>query len=146
MALAAESSGKGRSMHLFDSFEGLPEPSIVDGGYWHAGDLACSEDIARGNLACFGDIEFYRGWIPSRFPDVADRRFCFVHIDVDLYRPTHESLEFFFPRLYPGGMLVCDDYGFDSCPGARRALDDFFADRRVRIIHLPTGQGVIIKL
>jgi len=133
-------------MHLFDSFEGLPEPGAEDGSYWHAGDLACSEEAARRNLAGFDRVEFYRGWIPSRFPDVADHRFCFVHVDVDLYRPTCEALEFFFPRLHPGGMLVCDDYGFDSCPGARRAMDDFFVDRRERIIHLPTGQGMVIKL
>jgi len=133
-------------MHLFDSFEGLPEPGAEDGSYWHAGDLACSEEAARHNLAGFSHIEYYPGWIPSRFPDVADHRFCFVHVDVDLYWPTRDSLDFFFPRLYPGGMLVCDDYGFDSCPGARRAMDEFFADRRERVIHLPTGQGMVIKL
>jgi hypothetical protein len=43
-------------------------------------------------------------------------------------------------------MMVCDDYGFDSCPGARRAMDDFFAERPECIIHLPTGQGLVLKL
>jgi len=102
MALAAERSGRSRSMHLFDSFEGLPEPGAEDGSYWHAGDLACSEEAARHNLAGFSHIEYYPGWIPSRFPDVADHRFCFVHVDVDLYWPTRDSLDFFFPRLHPG--------------------------------------------
>jgi hypothetical protein len=145
MALAGARCGVQRELHLFDSFAGLSPPEAADGLYWQAGDLACDEDTARRNLAGFPGIHIYPGWIPTRFAAVAERRFCFVHVDVDLYRPTSDSLAFFYPRLAPGGMLVCDDYGFDSCPGARRALDEFFAGRRERIIHLPTGQGLVIK-
>jgi hypothetical protein len=146
MALAVERAAGKRDIHLFDSFEGLSRPGALDGDYWHQGDLACAEDAARRNLAGFTDMHFHPGWIPARFHSVSDREFCFVHIDVDIWQPTKESIEFFYPRLRPGGMLVCDDYGFDSCPGARRAMDDFFAERAERIIHLPTGQGLVIKL
>lgn len=146
MALANERSGQNRNIYLFDSFEGLSQPSAEDGSYWQAGDLACPEEAARRNLAGFRNIHIHRGWIPTQFPRVADRRFCFVHVDVDIYQPTRDSIEFFLPRLQPGGMLVCDDYGFESCPGARRAMDDIFAGRPERIIHLPTGQGLVIKL
>jgi hypothetical protein len=146
MALAVERAGTGRGIHLFDSFEGLSSPGTNDGDYWHDGDLACSEDAARRNLAGFSNLHFYPGWIPARFPAVAERDFCFVHIDVDIWQPTRDSIEFFYPRLRSGGMMVCDDYGFDSCPGARRAMDDFFAERPECIIHLPTGQGLVLKL
>jgi hypothetical protein len=146
MALVNERSGKDRQIHLFDSFEGLSRPSAEDGSYWRAGDLAYPEDAVRRNLDGFHNIHIHRGWIPTQFSRVADNRFCFVHVDVDIYRPTRDSIEFFFPRLELGGMLVCDDYGFDSCPGARRAMDDFFSARPERIIHLPTGQGLVIKL
>jgi hypothetical protein len=146
MALANDRSGKNRQTYLFDSFEGLSRPSAEDGSYWQPGDLACPEEVVQRNLAGFHNVHILRGWIPTQFSRVADNRFCFVHVDVDIYQPTRDSIEFFFPRLEPGGMLVCDDYGFDSCPGARRAMDDFFAGRRERIIHLPTGQGLVIKL
>lgn len=146
MALASEESDACRNIYLYDSFEGLSQPAAEDGSYWRAGDLACAEDVARKNLAIFRNVHFLRGWIPTRFNEAAGCSFCFVHIDVDLYQPTRESIEFFFPRLQPGGMLVCDDYGFESCPGARRAMDEFFNNKRERIIHLPTGQGLVLKL
>jgi hypothetical protein len=66
-------------------------------------------------------------------------------VDVDLYEATLGSLDFFYPRLVPGGMLVCDDYGFTTCPGATRAVDEFMSGRPEPIIHLPTGQGLVIK-
>jgi O-methyltransferase len=146
MALANARSGQNRNLYLFDSFAGLSPPGAEDGTYWRVGDLACTEEVVHRNLAGFHNVHVYCGWIPSQFFRVAEHRFCFVHIDVDIYQPTRDSIEFFFPRLGPGGMLVCDDYGFDSCPGARRAMDDFFADKQERIIHLPTGQGLVIKL
>ena len=137
--------------HAFDSFAGLSPPreedlpEHSDARVWQAGELAAAEAAARKHLAEFSDVRFYEGWIPERFPEVADRRFCFVHIDVDLYQPTRDSLEFFYSRVSPGGMLVCDDYGFVNCPGAKHACDEFVARVPERLIHLPTGQGLIIK-
>jgi O-methyltransferase len=54
-------------------------------------------------------------------------------------------LNFFWPRLVPGGIVVCDDYGFTTCPGARSAMDEFFAELGVGIIELTTGQALAIK-
>lgn len=135
----------GRALYLFDSFEGLSAPEAQDGSYWCRGALAISEETCRQNLASFKDVHIRRGWIPKTFDEVAQRRFCFVHIDVDLYRPTIDSVAFFYPRLVPGGMLLCDDYGFTTCPGAKQAMDEFFRAKPEQIIHLPTGQGLIIK-
>src|SRR5262249_46129363 len=119
MALANKEAGKTRPLHLFDSFEGLSPPLPIDGPYWQAGGLASPEELARENLSGFGNVHIRKGWIPSRFAEVADRQCSFVHIDVDLYQPTRDSVQFFYPRLQPGGMLVCDDFGFTTCPGAR---------------------------
>lgn len=145
IAEALREAGLRRQVLLFDSFEGLSAPDAIDGAYWRSGDLTAAEARARENLREFDTIEFYRGWIPTRFPEVADRRFAFVHIDVDLHAPTRDSLEFFYPRTAPGGLIVCDDYGFTSCPGARAAMDAFFATRPEPVVHLPTGQGFVIK-
>ncbi len=145
LAQALAQADRRRQILLFDSFEGLSAPDAIDGGYWRPGDLTAAEARARENLRDFATVEFYRGWIPSRFAEVADRRFAFVHIDVDLHAPTRDSLEFFYPRTAPGGVIVCDDYGFTSCPGARVAMDEFFAGRPEPVVHLPTGQGFVIK-
>lgn len=75
-----------------------------------------------------------------------NKTFALVHVDVDLYQPTLDSLEFFFPRLLPGGILVCDDYGSGSYPGARTAMDEYFSNQLENIIELPQGQGFVQKL
>lgn len=141
-----------RLHHLCDSFEGLSEPTHVDaetGGRrerWEAGDLAADEAIAREQLKDFPQCRFHRGWIPDCFAGLESRQFAMVHVDVDLYEPTLAAFEFFYPRLVPGAVMVCDDYGFTSCPGARRAVDEFFAGRADVPIELPSGQALIFHV
>ena len=135
-----------RTHHVFDSFEGLSAPAEEDGNYWHAGALSCGLDSTAANLAEFGDrVVFHQGWIPDRFADVSELQFAFVHIDVDLYQPTRDSVEFFYPRMPAGGIILCDDYGFGTCPGARQAMDEFFSDKPEKVISLPGGGGFILK-
>ena len=139
-----------REFFLFDSFEGLSTPDSEDSTLqgvqeWRVGDLKTTEDVLRKNLAEFSHIHVLKGWIPERFPEIAERQFRLVHIDVDLYQPTLDSLKFFYPRLSPGGVIVMDDYGFLTCPGATKAAHEFMADKPEYILHLPTGQGIIIR-
>ena len=137
--------GSEAQVHLFDSFEGLSEPDVLDGDYWQEGSLKVSEAQLHETLAGFDNYRVYRGWIPERFNEVAERTFRFVHIDVDLYRPTLDSLSFFYPRLQATGIILLDDYGFASCPGAKKAADELFAGKPEQIAMLPTGQAFIIK-
>ena len=137
-------------MFLFDSFEGLSLPGAEDSAengirYWKAGDMCSPEEILHQNLAEFDNIHVMKGWIPERFPEVSNHLFRLVHIDVDLYEPTLESLRFFYPRLEAGGVIVLDDYGFTTCPGAYKATNKFMSDKPEYVLHLPTGQGVIIR-
>jgi hypothetical protein len=66
-------------------------------------------------------------------------------VDVDLYEPTRDSIRFFYDRLNPGGILVCDDYLFMTCPGATEAIDEFLADKPEKMLGLPGGGGFFIK-
>jgi hypothetical protein len=141
----------GKTHHAFDSFEGLSEPGLKDKvsgkriPKWQKHDLTSLEDEVRNNLAGFENLKIYKGWIPERFREISDKRFSFVHIDVDIYQPTYDSLVFFYPRMSPGGIILFDDYGFESCPGVKRACDEYLTGKKERLIHLPTGQGMIIK-
>ena len=141
----------GESIFLFDSFEGLSVPSEEDRARfsdvqeWQKGDLCATEEELRKNLAGFGNIHVMKGWIPERFAEVSERRFRLVHIDVDLYEPTLASLEFFYSRLADSGVIVMDDYGYETCPGAYRAANEFAEKAGEYILHLSTGQGIIIK-
>lgn len=132
--------------HAFDSFEGLSPPGETDGTYWNAGDLAASLAVVQHNLRHLPNVHYHPGWIPDRFGDVADRSFSLVHIDVDLADPTAACLEFFGARMMPGGVLVLDDYGMETCPGARAVTKEFAMSRGVTVLELPTGQGLILDL
>ena len=134
-----------KSHHLFDSFEGLSTPTAQDGGHWQASDLRVDFGEAARRLAKFHNVHFYKGWIPERFNEVADRRFSFLHIDVDLYEPTRDAIAFFYPRMNAGAVIVCDDYGFATCPGATKAIDEYLRDKPEKMAMLSDGGGFLIK-
>ncbi len=134
-----------RTHHVFDSFEGLSEPDVADGGHWRGGDLAVTVATVQEALSDFPSVEYYKGWIPDRFSDVEDRRFSFVHIDVDLAQPTGDSLSFFYPRMNEGGIILCDDYGGISCAGATAAVDRFLADKPENMVSSISCGGYLVK-
>lgn len=142
---SSEGGRYARTHFLFDSFEGLSEPSAPDGNYWRKGSLACSLEIAKENLRTVANTSWHKGWIPDTFEEVAQRTFAFVHIDVDLYQPTRDSVRFFYPRMSKGGIIICDDYGFKSCPGATLAIDEFLTGKPEKMLALPDGGGFLIR-
>lgn len=75
---------------------------------------------------------------------VADQRFSPVHLDVDLYQPTHDALEFFYPRVNQGGIFLIHDYLWAE--GVRKAVQEFFAGRPEPIPELAGTYGCIVKL
>lgn len=148
--LAGSGAESGKTLHGFDSFEGLSTPGANDlddeGSFWSPGDLAVSEDAVRANLAEHRDrVVLHKGWIPERFAEVDGNRFALAHIDVDLYEPTLAAVRFFYDRMSPGGAIVCDDYGSSKCPGARKAIDETFRDKPEPVFALPTGQSLVFK-
>ncbi len=52
-----------------------------------------------------------------------------MHLDVDLYQSTLDSLNFFYHIMLPGAILVSDDYLMDSTPGVKQAFDEFMKDK-----------------
>jgi hypothetical protein len=71
-----------------------------------------------------------------------------VHIDTDLYAPIMSGLEYFYPRMVPGGYLIIHDYGSLTWEGAEKAVDTFFADKPESVIQIPdsSGSAVIRRL
>lgn len=134
-----------RTHWIFDSFAGLSSPETSDGEYWKQGDLSIGLAEVRENLSDFPDIEYRQGFIPECFKDVTATAFAFVHIDVDLLQPTLDSLEYFYPQVADGGIMLFDDYGSTICPGATKCIDEFFADKPEKPISLSGGGALIIK-
>jgi O-methyltransferase len=139
--------------YIFDSFEGLSKFDAEDGKQTLAVDeegrrkeFAYADDLVKDNLKEFDFIDYKKGWIPERFSEVTDMKFSFVHIDVDLYQPIKDSLEFFYPRLVPGGIIVLDDYGYLNFPGAKNAVDEFLVGKPVFFLPIPSGSAFIMKM
>jgi hypothetical protein len=126
-----------------DSFEGLSSPGEFDSQYFKKNDLTCSIDIAKNTLKSFNHVEIVKGWVPDVFNTIEDLTYCYVHIDVDLYEPTKKSIEYFWPKLISGGVLICDDYGSKKTPGARKAMNEYFKD--FQMLELVTGQCIVFK-
>jgi O-methyltransferase len=134
-----------KALHLFDTFEGMPlTDTTVD--HHRKGDFAdTSLDSVRRQLKGCGDVRFYKGFFPDTAGPIENSRFCLVHVDADIYQSVKDCCTFFYPRLESGGVMVFDDYGFPSCPGARKAVDEFFADKPDFPVYLPSGQCVVVR-
>ena len=132
-----------------DSFQGLSKPSPeLDGSRWSEGELAASIEQAWARLEKWGDrVSLVKGWIPDCLGSLpAGNLFRFAHIDVDLFEPTLHSLEYVGGRIVAGGMIVCDDFGFSTCPGATTAVLKFMEGHpEYRMLHIPTGQAVLSR-
>jgi O-methyltransferase len=119
-------SKKNQTLRLFDSWEGLPEPHEKDNAHYKG----CFGDVDYERVkSWFVDcphVQFHKGWIPDTFVGLEHCRICFAHIDLDFYQSYLDSLNFIYPRLLPGGIIVFDDYGAPQCKGATAAVDEFF--------------------
>lgn len=132
-----------KTLHLFDTFEGLPEPSKKDANFFK-GQYKSSLSSVQKYLADYTSIAFYKGMFPeSTTESVKKCRFSFVHLDVDLYSSTRASLEFFYPRLNKGAVLISHDYGYSQ--GVTTAFQEFFNNKPEPIISLPERQCLIVK-
>jgi predicted O-methyltransferase YrrM len=142
-AIIAPASGD-RIFHLFDTFDGLPEPGAAERAVLERGQFAADATIVRHRLRRWPNIRFHVGEFPASAAGLEDRRFSFVHLDVDLYQSTLAGLSFFYPRLVPGGVIISHDYSM--LPGVERAFADFLEDKPERPIELPSTQAMIVRL
>lgn len=140
---------------IFDSFEGLSDLSPEDRNeirilsnnevITQQKSFAADLEVVKNNLRDFSFVQYYKGWIPDRFPEVKNKKFSFVHIDVDLYRPIKDALDFFYPRLEKGGIIVLDDYGMSQFPGAKKAVDEFLKKENPDLFFWHPFGGAFIK-
>jgi O-methyltransferase len=140
-----KASGSQKKLHLFDTFKGMP--CTLKGVDWHKeGDFAdTSLESVRAYVGAEELCVYHQGLIPETFAGLETANIAFAHIDVDIYQSVMDCMNFIFPRLEPGGFMVFDDYGVPTCPGARKAVDEFFAGKKVVPLVLPTYQAVVFN-
>lgn len=141
--LICEAKGN-RVLHLFDTFAGLPAPSEADDqlqGY--AGKCYARLEDVTSYLRGYPNVCFYKGLFPKTAEPIEHRRFSFVHLDVNLYSSTLDSLKYLYPRMNRGGIILCHDYGVYD--GVKRAVDEFLADKPEVVLQPSKNQCLIAK-
>ena len=137
---------RSKHLYLFDSFEGMKDVDEKDNRHI-SGDFGdTSLDQVQSVVGADDFIIYRKGWIPESFNGLEEKSFCFVHIDLDLYQSILDCCAFVYPRLSRGGVIVFDDYGYASCPGALKAITEFFSDKPEKPLALQTGQALVYKL
>jgi O-methyltransferase len=143
--LGRKLKSSGKTLHLFDTFEGMPEVNRDYDNYWRKGDFnETSLNSVRELLSGF-DVEIHPGLFQDTAPKLADRTFCFAHIDADIYDSVWCTTDFLYTRMPSGGIILYDDYGWQDCAGAKIAVDKFFHDRPEKPILVGGHQAVVIK-
>jgi hypothetical protein len=150
MADALRRSGREMPFYVCDTFQGHVEvDDSVDGVHRPGVQFTrVKADKVAKYLREFPFIRMQVGDIRETAPAFAgESAFGLVHLDVDVYPITRFCLDFFGPRVVPGGMMVMDDYGTTTCEGVKRAVDEFTASNPgFRVMHLLTGQAVVTRL
>lgn len=139
-----------RALHLFDTFAGFDPHDVqaeerVGGRGTLKGHFADTsvEGVLRFLERKNDNVHVYPGRFPDTIPpELESRTFALVHLDADLYEPTLAGLRWFYPRIAPGGFVVVHDY--NAWPGARRAVDEFFAGRPQVPVPMPDKSGSVV--
>lgn len=134
-----------RNLYLFDSFEGFAENACASESFQAAHRNTAIHKV----LAIMPHpkmITVKPGFFPESLEGLEDK-FCLVSLDVDFYQTTLEGLRYFWPRLERGGYLMLHDWGSQSLPGVRQALEDFEREMGERLPAVPlcdVGGSLII--
>lgn len=139
-----------RKLWLFDTFAGIPDdqmrpnetPLARSKNARHYFD---SFELVRSHFAEYPNVHLIRGAVPDTLGTAAIDRVAWLHIDMNIAYPEVAASAHFWERLTPGAVVIYDDYASRAHVPQKLALDAFAAERGVRILSLPTGQGLLIK-
>lgn len=139
-----------KSFWLFDTYEGIPLDQISDEeqamGRANENDMYfdCYE-VTKQNFSEFPNAHLVKGRVPDTLKDVSIEQVAYLCIDMNLLAPEKAALEYFWPKLVSGGMVVFDDYGWSGYRLQKDSHDAFARENGVEILELPTGQGLLVK-
>jgi O-methyltransferase len=139
------------TLYLADTFSGVAKAGAND-SFYKGGEHSDTsqyivEDVLK-NKSGYASYKILKGIFPE---DTADKvpthvQFGICHIDVDVYTSAKDILEWVWDKLIPGGVVVFDDYGFHSCTGVTRLVEEYRYYNDRQIIHNLNGHAIMIKL
>jgi O-methyltransferase len=149
IARRAELSQIRSSVYLCDTFEGVVKASWRDSVYrgGEHGDASRSDVESLISRLGLRNVTIHQGVFPNSTPEaLREGRLRFCHIDVDVYESANDILSWVWPRLVRGGIVVYDDYGFQSCNGITQHVEDQRSLPDRLFIHNLNGHAILIKL
>jgi O-methyltransferase len=149
MARRSTIDGGTGKVFLCDTFEGVVKAGVEDASYVggeHA-DTTSDEVQALARRMKLANVEVLKGMFPDDTAhEIADRRLRLCHIDVDVYESAKQVFAWAWPRLVAGGIVVFDDYGFYSCPGVTRFVNEMIGQPDRLVIYNNNGHAILVKL
>ena len=153
-ALLCSDAALKRPYHLLDSFEGFREFSQLD----PASRRREFRDVNFASLCDtfgnFKNVQIHKGYFAETLPVLAEDRYAMVYADCDLYEPTLQLCEYFYPRIAEGGYLLFHDYWVPEHDpphlrpfrGVHRAVREFLGSNLSRLIVFPeTTHALLIR-
>ncbi|MCW3805253.1 TylF/MycF/NovP-related O-methyltransferase [Plebeiibacterium marinum] len=139
-----------KKIFLFDSFEGFPKQVIredCDGNVrpQTVNFESTSKQQVKKHIGGNNNIEIREGVFPDTAKDLTEETFAFVHLDADLYQSTLDGLNFFYPRLSPGGSILVHDYNH-NWEGVKNAIDEFEETIPEQFTHLTDMYGSVMLI
>jgi O-methyltransferase len=138
----------GKRFFLFDTYRGIPEDQIgSQEAHALEQNLAYRDCFATAqrNFDPFPNAILVRGKVPHTLPTQPIDEVCYLMLDMNIVHPEREALAYFWEKLVPGAIVLFDDYGWLGYEAQKNAHDAFAAAHGVKIMNLPTGQGMLIK-
>jgi hypothetical protein len=143
-----------RDLYIFDTFNGYPSASIetdrIISGF-NEETLRCekfketSVDLVLRKMTFPDKVIVKKGFFPDSTVDV-DGIFCMVHLDMTLYQPTLDALNFFWAKLSRRGVILLRDYYAQVLPGPRKAVEAFEEANNLHLIKVPIGDTTSISI
>jgi hypothetical protein len=136
-----------KSICACDSFEGFDETVLSEialggtneshkriGGFDDTSVRLIQNKLSR--LGLNERVHLLKGYFQNSLSELKDRRFCFVHLDCDLYDSYKTCLDFFYSRLVPSGIILFDEYNDPPWPGCNKAVDEFLDAKKEKLIEI----------
>jgi hypothetical protein len=134
-----------KQWYLYDTFGGVPADQLNAG---HSSEARYAEpglaEDCRRRFAAYSNVQVVQGRVPEVLRERAPEKVAFLHLDMNSAAAESGALEFFWPRLKPGSIILLDDYGWRAFREQKLAEDRFLTMHGKSVLELPTGQGLVL--
>lgn len=140
-----------KQFFLFDTFCGIPEHCLNENerkqGRSEFGKELYSEcyEQVKANFAEFKNVHLIRGIVPDTLLTEDIPKVCYLSIDMNCAEPEIAAAEFFWDKMVSGAIALLDDYAYAGFDEQKKAFDKFALSKGIKILSLPTGQGLYVK-